>query len=406
MNFILDNIVAITLSLLLFNFVISWLFRSKAFAIIRGVILTFYSLVFLSLFSTLVSVIPPFIILLLCSLVFIDTFLLLRPKMQPFWVRILINWPGQWFLGSTIIAFPWAIWLLFFKSADFLYVPYILGLIGVLQNFRINEENIFIDLNNKAQPSDLSRLDLANPTSNSDENLHIIQLTDPHLGPYMSVARLERICKSAVAKKPDLILLTGDFLTMESKGSTQVLSQSLSPLKEYSGKVFACMGNHDYEAPEIVKEALANNNIHLLIDEAQIVQTRLGPVQIIGFDFHFKDRASKLLRAIGNLPNKSKVIASIAMLHDPTHIRDIPTKSHSIDLFLSGHTHGGLIGLVSLGFKTTVISLLSKSPDHGLWGMENTKLYVHRGTGHYGFPFRLGVPTEHSVINVILNKSK
>ncbi|OBU28026.1 hypothetical protein AYY23_08320 [Photobacterium kishitanii] len=406
LNFVLDNIGTITLFLLVFTVVVSWLFRSKEFAIIRGIILTVYSLVFVTIFDTLVSFIPPLLILLLYSLVFIDTLLLIRPKMQPFWVRVVINWPGQWFLGATIIAFPWALWLLFFNSADFLYIPYILGLIGILQNFRISEECIVIDLNDNAQPSQLSRLELAPPSSNNNDTLQIIQLTDPHLGPYMSVARLQHICKNAVDKQPDLILLTGDFLTMESKSSVQILSQSLQPLKDYSGKVFACMGNHDYEAPEIVKTALANNNITLLIDEAQIVQTQLGPVEVIGFDSHAKDRKLKLSKAIKSLPNEKNVIASIAMLHDPTHLSDLPLMNHPIDLYLSGHTHGGLMGLVSLGLKTTVISLFSKSPDHGLWGIDNTKLYVHRGTGHYGFPFRLGVPTEHSVIKVKLKKSK
>lgn len=362
-------------------------------------------MIFLTLFNTLVSFVPPFIVLLLYSLVFVDTLLLIRPKMQPVWVRILVNWPGQWFLGSTIIAFPWALSLLFIDHTDFLFIPYLLGGIGLLQNFRITKESVFIDLNDNAQPSKLSRLSLAKPSANNDDKLHIIQLTDPHLGPYMSVARLNRICEKAVEEKPDLILLTGDFLTMESKGSAQSLSQSLRPLKNYTGKVFACMGNHDHEAPEIVKEALSNNNITLLIDEAQTVQTRLGLVQVIGFDFHAKDRASKLSKAMKDLVKARGVIASIAMLHDPTHILDLPTNSH-IDLFLSGHTHGGQIGLLSLGFKTTVLSLFSKSPDHGLWGLEKVKLYVHRGTGHYGFPFRLGVPAEHSVIKLTLNTSR
>jgi len=137
LNIVLDNIGTITLFLLLFNFVINWFFRSKEFAIFRGIILTIYSLVFLTLFDSLVSFVPPFIVLLLYSLVFVDTLLLVRPKMQPVWMRILVNWPGQWFLGATIIAFPWALSLLFLDSTDFLYIPYILGGIGLLQNFRV-----------------------------------------------------------------------------------------------------------------------------------------------------------------------------------------------------------------------------------------------------------------------------
>ena len=404
MNIVLDNINAVTLFLSLFTFVVSWLFRSKSFAIIRGITLVIYSFVFLTLFNTLISFIPPFIVLILYGLVFIDTLLLIRPKMQSVWVRIFVNWPGQWFLGSTIIAFPWALWMIFSDSADFLYVPYILGVIGLFQNFRITEESVFIDLNDDVKSPTLRRLDLAKPSSNNDEKLHIVQLTDPHLGPYMSVSRLQGICRNAVEKKPDLILLTGDFLTMESKGSAEILSQSLKPLQNYNGKVFACMGNHDYEAPEIIKEALTNNNITLLIDEAQVVQTRLGAVQVIGFDSHSKDRVSKLNKAVKDLPKVKNIIASIAMIHDPAHILALPTTESDIDLFLSGHTHGGQIGLISLGLKTTLLSLFSKSPDHGLWGINNTKLYIHRGTGHYGFPFRLGVPTENSVIKVTLKK--
>ena len=67
---------------------------------------------------------------------------------------------------------------------------------------------------------------------------------------------------------------------------------------------------------------------------------------------------------------------------------------------LSGHTHGGQIGLVSLGLKGTVVSLFGVSPDHGFWARGTDRLYVHRGTGHYGFPLRMGVPGEESVVRV------
>jgi predicted MPP superfamily phosphohydrolase len=398
---ILDNMSVATFFLLLFNFVISWLFRSKSFAIFRGIILTVYSLIFIAVFDTLINFIPLPIIVLLHGLVFADSLLLVRPKMRSVIMRVLVNWPGQWFLGATILAFPWALWSLPFDNINFLYIPYILGGIGLIQNFYCTQESVYIDLSDNVEPLKLSRLNLAKPSANDTEKLHIVQLTDPHLGPYMSIERLKRICEDAVAQNPDLILLTGDFLTMESKETAQILTQSLKPLKVFKGKVFACMGNHDYEAPEIVKEALTNNDITLLIDESQIVQTRLGPVQVIGFGYHFKDKVSKLNQAMKGLLNSGNVIASIAMLHDPAHILSLP--SNQIDLILSGHTHGGQIGLLSLGFKTTILSLFSKTPDHGLWGLGKIKLYVHRGTGHYGFPFRLGVPAEQSVIKLTLD---
>jgi predicted MPP superfamily phosphohydrolase len=51
------------------------------------------------------------------------------------------------------------------------------------------------------------------------------------------------------------------------------------------------------------------------------------------------------------------------------------------------------------------VSLVSKIPDHGLWALGRNRLYVHRGTGHYGFPIRVGVPPEESVLAVHFARS-
>jgi predicted MPP superfamily phosphohydrolase len=58
------------------------------------------------------------------------------------------------------------------------------------------------------------------------------------------------------------------------------------------------------------------------------------------------------------------------------------------------------VGLVSLGLDWTVLSR-SKWPDHGLFGHGKGRLYVHRGTGFYGFPLRIGVPGEASVLELV-----
>jgi uncharacterized protein len=72
-----------------------------------------------------------------------------------------------------------------------------------------------------------------------------------------------------------------------------------------------------------------------------------------------------------------------------------------VDLTLSGHTHGGQLGLVSFGLDWTVLKR-SRWPDHGLFGHGANRLYVHRGTGFYGFPLRIGVPGETSVLELML----
>jgi predicted MPP superfamily phosphohydrolase len=87
----------------------------------------------------------------------------------------------------------------------------------------------------------------------------------------------------------------------------------------------------------------------------------------------------------------------LLLLHDPRGFHALP--EDDVDLVLSGHTHGGQVGLVSLGIDWTVLSR-TQWPDQGLFARGRSHLYVHRGTGFYGFPLRVGVPAELSVLEV------
>ncbi len=88
------------------------------------------------------------------------------------------------------------------------------------------------------------------------------------------------------------------------------------------------------------------------------------------------------------------------LLHDPGAFKHLPEGEG--DIVFSGHTHGGQVGLLSLGLPWTFVSGVTSMPDHGLWSRGRDRLYVHRGTGHYGFPLRLGVPAEESLIRLWL----
>jgi predicted MPP superfamily phosphohydrolase len=89
------------------------------------------------------------------------------------------------------------------------------------------------------------------------------------------------------------------------------------------------------------------------------------------------------------------------MLHDPGHFRYLP--DDAADLVLSGHTHGGQLGFLSLGIPLTIVGLSGVVPDQGLFARGRMRLYVNRGLGHYGFPLRIGVPAEESILHVALN---
>ena len=144
--------------------------------------------------------------------------------------------------------------------------------------------------------------------------------------------------------------------------------------------------------------ALAKNGIDLLIDDARDVMTEAGPVQILGMDFSYRDRQARIERACLAHPRTPGALR-IVLLHDPGAFRHLPAGEG--DLVLSGHTHGGQVGLVSLGLPWTFLRLFGvRIPNHGFWARGTDRMWVHRGTGHYGFPLRIGVPGEESVLRI------
>jgi hypothetical protein len=227
--------------------------------------------------------------------------------------------------------------------------------------------------------------------------LRIVQIADPHLGPWAPIHRLRRRLEELLDHEPDLVFLTGDFLTMEGNGTPGALAEALAPVKRAAGRSFAIFGNHDHEAPEEVASALEANLVRLLVDEEALAETPVGPVQIIGADWYREGRKERLRSLLARFPRRPGHLR-LLLLHDPRNFHDVP--KGEVDLALSGHTHGGQVGLVSLGLDWTVLSK-SPWPDHGLFGHGKSRLYVHRGTGFYGFPLRIGVPGEASVLELV-----
>jgi hypothetical protein len=370
------------------------LFRGREFARMAGVLVGLYSVLALAMSPFFHGMLPVF--LALHAVVYVNFAALSRPRMRPLVYRLLVSWPASFFVAGTLLALPWV----FARALGFHpwvpWLPYAMGGIGLLQSLTSREQTVDLVIGGAGDAGKVA----PHPRGDAREErpLRIVQITDPHLGPFMSVERLRRVAARAVARQPDLIFLTGDFLTMESQGDPSLLRRALEPLAAMPGKVFACHGNHDHEAPENVARALAANGITLLVDEERVVTTEAGPVQIVGMEFVWRDRQAHLERVCREHPRKAGT-TRIILLHDPGAFRHLPEGEG--DLVLSGHTHGGQVGLVSLGLSWTFLRLFGiKIPDHGFWARGRDRMYVHRGTGHYGFPLRLGVPSEESLVRV------
>lgn len=394
----MSTFAAFTLGAWSLSVALAFFVRNRLFATFVAVILGIHSLVAVGLATQIGPLFPAFAALHVT--VYVNFAMLARPRMRPLVYRLLVSWPAAFFSAGTMLGMPLAIAVAFGARPGLgVLVPYGLALVGLAQSMSSRRDEVDLVVGEGVSRVDVP-LPLPHPrgTEREARPLRLAQITDPHIGPFMSVERLRAIAQRAVDENPDLVLLTGDFLTMESHSDPDLLLRALEPLQKLPGRVFACHGNHDHEAPAVVRRAMERNGIALLVDERRVVETEAGPVDLLGLDFVWRDKVEHMARICRENPRIEGALR-LVLLHDPGAFKHLPEGEG--DLVLSGHTHGGQVGLVSLGLSWTFLRLFGpKIPDHGMWARGRDRLYVHRGTGHYGFPLRLGVPAEEGVIRV------
>jgi predicted MPP superfamily phosphohydrolase len=340
---------------------------------------------------------------------------LVTPRLRSAPFRLLISLPGQATLAAGAFSAVWLLALAPIRGGLFLlgwdgalhglrlldWVPFALACASLITSSRPVEELVRIVVANDG-PDEVKRVPIERyrrrpPAPLESRPLRLVQVTDLHLGPWQPIRKLRRHLEERIERDPDLVLLTGDFLTMEGGGSPGALAEALDPLRKLDGRCFAIFGNHDHEDPDEVRHALESNGVHLLVDDEAVVDTPVGRVQIVGADYVGRGREEHIRELLQRFPRRDDAVR-LFLLHDPLGFQFVPRGD--VDLTLSGHTHGGQVGLVSLGLDWTVLSR-SRWPDHGLFGHGSNRLYVHRGTGFYGFPLRVGVPGESSLIELV-----
>ncbi|MEM7154401.1 MAG: metallophosphoesterase [Myxococcota bacterium] len=373
--------------------------RNRVFGVFAVVILSFPAAVGLALQDSLGWLGDAMPFFQLATAIQIGS-IMWKPRMKGWPWRLLVSWPAYWFISATFLAFPWAIAAAFGLTPYGAFIPFALSAGGLVQSLWTREETVDLRLRPERNAGELRRFTEGRgaPVDADDTTpLTIVQITDPHLGPFMSVERLRRICERAVAREPDLILITGDLMTMESH-DLETVARAIEPLRAYEGRVFACHGNHDHEAREVVRLAYERTGVRLLVDEAATVTTAAGRVQIVGLDFVWGRARAAHMQAVCDAYPRQPGVKRLLLLHDPGAFKHLPEGES--DLVLSGHTHGGQVGLLSFGSPATFLSLFTKMPDHGAWARGHDRMYIHRAQGHYGFPIRLGVPAEQSLLRV------
>lgn len=238
------------------------------------------------------------------------------------------------------------------------------------------------------------------------DSIRVVQLADPHVGVHMTAARLRAWCERAAEARPDLLLLTGDMVAVETPRDErlgELLRWALEPLRGavQPGRAFAVLGNHDYgDALAHVRAALASAGVRLLQHESAVVEVNGREVEVVGcrYVWRYSEKARYLERRVSAdfpaPPGGRRV--RVLLLHDPVGFERLDAGAGFV--VFSGHVHGGMVGFRSW----SVARLYYTGYVRGWWSCGSNRLYVHRGNGQHAFPFRLGVGPENSVVTLRL----
>jgi len=247
----------------------------------------------------------------------------------------------------------------------------------------------------------------------SFKGLRIVQISDIHSGSFTDKKAVQKGVDLIMKQKPDLILFTGDLVNdraMEMQDYMDVFNRVKAPLGVYS-----TFGNHDYGDYvrwESRDDKIANlehlKQVHrelgwrLLMNEHVALTRGDQQICVLGIEnwsakgsFPKYGKMDMAYAGTDNYPFK------ILMSHDPSHWEaEVIPKYPDVDLMLAGHTHGMQFGLEVPGFKWSPVQYVYKQWA-GLYEQGRQKLYVNRGFGFIGYPGRVGILPEITLIELV-----
>ena len=246
------------------------------------------------------------------------------------------------------------------------------------------------------------------------KGLKIVHISDIHSGSFTDQQAVAHGVEKIMAEKPDLILFTGDIVNdraAEMDDYKEVFNKLSAPMGVYS-----TLGNHDYgeyvswpykgiskeQNLDNLKKVHADMGWRLLMNEHVVLQKNGAEIALLGIE-NWSSKASFPKHGRMDLahPGTEKYPFKILMSHDPSHWdAQVRPQYPDVDLMLSGHTHGMQFGVEIPGFKWSPVQYMYKQW-HGLYESGKQKLYVNPGYGFIGYPGRVGVLAEITVIELV-----
>jgi uncharacterized protein len=223
--------------------------------------------------------------------------------------------------------------------------------------------------------------------------LKAVQLSDIHAGTYMTPAQMNRYADRVTALRPDLFVITGDFVS-NSIIFLPACVEAMASVRTTYG-IFACLGNHEnwYGRQDKIREEFSRRGIRLLVNENVIINTPKGPFAVSGID----DLKTGKPDLAGTLSGLTSDIPTLLLSHHP---EVFPRAAElNVRLTLSGHWHGGQITIPFPGRALSLAHLMTPYPE-GLFSRGSSHLYVSRGIGTTFMPIRLNASPEITIFTL------
>ena len=246
------------------------------------------------------------------------------------------------------------------------------------------------------------------------KGLKIVHISDIHSGSLLDKNAVAAGVEKILNEKPDLILFTGDLVN-DKATEMNLLKDVFAKLKAPMG-VYSTLGNHDYgdyvqwpidgvskiQNLANLKQVHADIGWKLLMNEHVVLEKESAQIALIGIEnWSAKARFPKHGKMNEAHAGTEKYPFKILMSHDPSHWEaEVTSLYKDVDLMLSGHTHGMQFGVEIPGFKWSPVQYMYRQWS-GLYEGDKQKLYVNRGFGFIGYPGRVGILPEITVIELV-----
>ena len=221
------------------------------------------------------------------------------------------------------------------------------------------------------------------------DGLKIIHLSDTHHSPFTSLDHIKRAVKIANRLRPDMFLLTGDYVSHEREYIAPVAA-ALAKLKSKYG-TYACLGNHDHWTDaDLVTHLFRGEGIQMLVNEGLRFEARGASFWLAGVDDYMVGKTDVPAALRGSFPDEMKLL----LAHNPIIFRE--AARYGVDLTLSGHTHGGQIKIRDEEKRI----LPRRKLTSGLHAKKSSQIYITRGIGTVVLPVRYQCPPEISFLEL------